>query len=93
MTNPRLLKMIMALSALSITVGAAAAPVCTTEPKAKWLTEAQMKTKVAAMGYKNIKVFKVSGSCYEIYGYTKDGKRAEVYFNPVSGAVVKSEIG
>lgn len=51
-----------------------------------------MKVQVAKLGYK-VKTFKVSGNCYEIYGWTKDGKKAEVYFNPVTGAVVKSKIG
>lgn len=71
---------------------AAASPACTKEPKDKWMSEDAMKAKVAEMGYQKIRTFKVTGSCYEIYGYTKDGKKAEVYFNPVSGAVVKSEI-
>jgi hypothetical protein len=93
MTNVLVLKSILALSALSIASVAIAAPVCTTEPKQKWLTEVEMKAKVTALGYKDIKAFKVSGSCYEIYGRTGDGKRAEVYFNPVTGAVVKSKIG
>lgn len=79
-----------ALVALPAT--ASASPACTQEPKDKWLAEDDMKAKVAEMGYQKIRTFKVTGSCYEIYGYTKDGKKAEVYFNPVNGAVVKSEI-
>ena len=51
-----------------------------------------MKAKIAKMGYRDIKVFQVSGSCYEIYAHTKDGKRAEVYFNPVTGAVVQNNV-
>ena len=70
----------------------AADPDCTTEPKDKWMTEEAMKAKAAELGYTKIKTFKTSGSCYEIYGWTADGKKAEVYFNPVTGAVVKSEI-
>lgn len=81
-----------AVLALSVAASASAAPVCTMQPKAKWLTEAQMKAKIAKMGYRDIKVFQVSGSCYEIYAYTKDGKRAEVYFNPVTGAVVQNNV-
>jgi hypothetical protein len=77
-------------AALSIAGAAAAGPVCTKEPKAKWLSEAQMKTKIAALGYTKIKVFQVSGSCYEIYALNKAGKKAEVYFNPVTGAVVQN---
>jgi hypothetical protein len=72
---------------------AQAAPQCTAEPKEKWMPEEIMKAKVGALGYARIKTFKVSGNCYEIYGYTKDGKKAEVYFNPVSGDVVKANIG
>lgn len=76
--------------ALSIAAAAAAAPKCTTEPKSKWLSEAQMKIKIAALGYSKIKVFQVSGSCYEIYAMNKAGKKAEVYFNPVTGAIVQN---
>ena len=87
-----LLKLVLTASALSITTIAVAAPVCTNVPQAKWLTPAQMKAKIAKMGYRDIKVFQVSGSCYEIYAHTKDGKRAEVYFNPVTGAVVQNNV-
>lgn len=83
----------VAASALTIAGSAAAAPACTTAPKAQWLTEAQMKAKVAALGYTKVKVFQVSGSCYEIYAYNKAGKKAEVYFNPVTGAVVQANEG
>jgi hypothetical protein len=79
-------------AALLAPLAAQAAPNCTTEPRDKWMSEEAMKAKVAAMGYQRIKTFKVSGACYEIYGYTKDGRKAEVYFNPVTGDVVKSEI-
>ena len=80
-----------AASLLAIAGAATAAPTCTTEPKAKWLSEAQMKAKIAQLGYQ-IKVFQVSGSCYEIYGRAKDGKKAEVYFNPVNGSIVRNNV-
>lgn len=81
------------LTSASIPTLAVAAPNCTAEPKDKWITEDAMKSKATTLGYERIKTFKVSGNCYEIYGYTKDGKKAEVYFNPVSGDVVKANIG
>ncbi len=66
---------------------AVAAPQCTSVAKEKWLTEAAMKAKVAALGYK-YKVFKVTaGNCYEIYGQNRNGQRVEVYFDPVTGDV------
>jgi len=74
------------LIAMSSTL-AFAGPQCTTEPKAAWLPEADMKAKVSALGYK-YKVFKVtSGNCYEIYGQNKNGQRVEVYFHPVTGEI------
>ena len=83
----------MIASLFAAPVAARAAPKCTAEPRDRWMSEDAMKAKVATLGYERIKTFKVSGNCYEIYGYTKDGKKAEVYFNPVNGDVVKSEIG
>lgn len=41
------------------------------EPKTSWMPEADMKAKIEAGGYK-IKLFLVSGSCYEIYDHDKD---------------------
>ncbi len=62
---------------------------CTNEPKEKWMTEEAFKEKAIAEGY-TIKKFKTPGTCYEIYGM-KDGKKVEVYFNPVDGKPVKSK--
>lgn len=64
---------------------------CTQMPKEKWMKEDDFKKKVEALGYK-IKKFKQPGSCYEIYGLNKDGKKVEVYFNPVDASPVKEEI-
>lgn len=62
-----------------------AGPTCDV-PKEKWMKEADFKAKVEAEGYK-IKTFKVTkDNCYEIYGFDKDGKKVEIYFNPETGA-------
>lgn len=86
----RLICAALAVAALSVAGAAAASPACTTAPRSQWLTEAQMKTKIAALGFTKVKVFQVSGSCYEIYALNKAGRKAEVYFNPVTGAVVQN---
>ncbi len=84
---------LVALAVMAAPTLAYAAPSCTNEPREKWMAEDAMKAKLPTLGYDKIKTFKVTGSCYEIYGYTKDGQKAEVYFNPVSGDIVKSYIG
>ena len=40
-----------------------------------------------------IRKMQMFNGCYEIYGFTKDGKKVEIYFNPVDGSIVKKEVG
>lgn len=85
--------LLLAAAALLPASAALASPNCTDEPQSKWMSEEAMRTRVTEMGYERIRSLETTGSCYEIYGYTRAGERAEVYFNPVTGAVVQSEIG
>jgi len=64
---------------------------CPKYPKSEWMSEKDAQAKIEAQGYK-IKKFKIDGNCYEIYGANKDGKKAEVYFDTKTLAVVKAEI-
>lgn len=83
-------QLVMALILFGAAMTAQAKKNCTTEPKSKWMSEADFKKKVEAEGYK-ISKFKQPGSCYEIYGTNKEGKKVEIYFNPVDGSIVKEE--
>jgi hypothetical protein len=63
---------------------------CTKEPAAKWKSQEAFQKELSAKY--TIKKFKVtSGNCYEIYGLDHDGKRVEIYFNPVDGSIVKQK--
>jgi hypothetical protein len=85
------MKMIAFASALFLIAGAAQAKKnCTDQPKQNWMKEEDFKKGLEKQGYK-IRKFKQPGSCYEIYGTDKDGKKVEIYFNPVDGSVVKSK--
>lgn len=69
-----------------------AGPECTTADQAQWQDQAAFQEGLKAQGYE-IKKFKVTkGNCYEIYGWDKDRKKVEIYFDPVSGKPVKSKI-
>lgn len=71
---------------------AVAGPQCTTADKSTWLDQTKFQEELKEKGYE-IKVFKVTdGNCYEIYGWNKDKKKVEIYFDPVSGKPVKEEI-
>lgn len=84
------MKNLSALFVTTLVAGAAVAgPTCTV-PQEKWIKEADFKARLEAQGYQ-IKTFKVSqGPCYEIYGFDKNGRKVEIYFDPQTGAVIES---
>jgi hypothetical protein len=63
---------------------------CTNEPKEKWMKVEDFKAKIRDKGF-TINKFKQPGSCYEIYGIDKDGRKIEAYFNPVDASISKIE--
>lgn len=68
---------------------AMAGPKCTDEPKSVWLDKDTFVEMVKSSGIK-VEVFKITkGNCYEIYGRNPDGLRIEVYYHPVTGAIVR----
>jgi hypothetical protein len=94
--SPFLYTALIAIALLAVLAAggsAFASPTCTKEPQQKWLSEEAMKKKIAELGYNEIKVFKTTTTgCYEIYGHRTDGKRAEVYFNPVDGSITQENV-
>jgi hypothetical protein len=75
-----------------VPLAAYANPTCTTEPKEKWMSEQAIKAKIAGLGYHKLRSFKVTESCYEIYGLNKENKLVEVHFNPVTGDIVPATV-
>jgi hypothetical protein len=86
------MKAILGTSALVLfCTQAYADPECTKEPKEKWKDQKVFEESLKK-DYK-IKKFKVTKTnCYEIYGWNKEGKKVEIYFNPVTGETVKANI-
>lgn len=85
-----LVRVVMVFGMLAVSTQAFAKKNCTDQPKDKWMSEADLKKMVETQGYK-ISKFKQPGTCYEIYGTNKDGKKVEIYFNPVDGSIVKEK--
>lgn len=81
-------KLLVAFVALTSLSAVHAAVECTKEPVSKWKDQAAFQKELEAKY--EIKKFKVTaGNCYEIYGWDKEKKKVEIYFNPVTGAIVK----
>lgn len=84
------MRILLAIVLAAIALPALAGPRCTEEPQSKWLTKSEMMQRIEKMGHR-FSVFKTTaGNCYEIYGRDKSGNRIEIYFDPVTGKVVKS---
>ncbi len=84
-------KVILIAAMLTLTTQVYAKKNCTSEPKSKWMSESDFKAKMVKKGYE-IRKFKQPGTCYEIYGRNPQGQKVEVYFNPVTAEIIKSEI-
>ncbi len=68
-----------------------AATQCTDADKASWQDPQEFQDQLKEEGYK-IDKFKVTkGNCYEIYGQDPDGRKVEIYHDPVTGNAVKTE--
>lgn len=86
------MKSIVFVLSMFFSLSAFAGPECTKEDKSKWQDQEKFQENLKSQGYK-IKVFKVTkGNCYEIYGWNKEQKKVEIYFNPITGEKVKEEI-
>jgi hypothetical protein len=86
------MRQLLLLSLVLASPLALAGPQCTTADKAQWQDQTKFQEDLKTQGYE-IKKFKVTdGNCYEIYGWNKDKQKVEIYFDPVSGNAVKTEI-
>lgn len=88
--SPTILSTLMLVAPFAALAG----PSCTTEPESRWIPEAEMTKRFQAQGYKDdVKKLHVSkGKCWEIYGHDKQGRKVEVYFHPITGAIAEENI-
>lgn len=85
-------KIALGAFALSLSAAAFAGPQCTVYPESERIPEDKFKQQLTEQGYQ-IRKFKVTdGNCYEIYGFNKEGKKVEIYFDMKTGEAVKTEI-
>lgn len=93
-----MVKYVLALLLMFSATAATAAANCTKAPKSEWMHVLDMQKKIINEYGFAIKRFLTDGNCYEIYGWGLNEAgdtfvKVEVYFDPVSGAIVKQKIG
>ncbi|MDX2288436.1 MAG: PepSY domain-containing protein [Hyphomicrobiaceae bacterium] len=79
----------LALSLSTTTVTADGFDKCTTDAKDKWKPPAEAEAAAKAAGY-DVRKVKTEGTCYEVYAM-KGGKKFELFYNPVTLELVKSQ--
>jgi len=70
-------------------IAAASGEYCTSAPRSQWRSIDDVRVAVEALGYKNVRKIEIDDSCFEAYAFDKDGRRVEVYVDPVSLKVVR----
>lgn len=79
--------------ALSLTTAgsALAAADCPVHPRSSWMSIDALRDRLKAEGYQ-IKILRVDGECYELYGRDADGSKIEIYFDTVTGKPFKTHV-
>ncbi len=91
-------RIVLKAAALSIVLAAAPAYAssgggegCGSAPRDQWMSVDAAKVKGMELGYQVRKVKEEDG-CYELYAIDKNGAKAELYMNPVTGQIVRNKV-
>lgn len=77
----------LALLALS---GAALADTdCARQDRSAWMSESQFREQMKRQGVQITKFRITPGNCYEIYGFDANGRKLEIYYDPVDARPVE----
>ena len=75
--------MIALLCTIPLTGLATGKLTCDSGDPSTWQSQDALKEKLIGEGW-SIRKTKVDGGCYELYGTTPEGDRAEAYFDPIT---------
>ncbi|MCS6778284.1 MAG: PepSY domain-containing protein [Geminicoccaceae bacterium] len=67
---------------------AAAADICPSVAKERWLSKEAIAAKARELGYQ-VRIVQEEHGCWEVKGLDAKGARVEVYFHPATAEVVK----
>lgn len=63
---------------------------CGNAPRDQWMSEDALRARATELGYQ-VRGVDTDDGCYEVYAVDGNGVRSEIYFNPVSGEIVRSK--
>ncbi|SFA96874.1 Peptidase propeptide and YPEB domain-containing protein [Poseidonocella pacifica] len=79
---------IVGLSFCILAGPAVALDICEGGPRSEWMTEEAVHARVLELGYTGSHVLAIEDGCIEVK-LIHDGKRLEIYLEPITGAVAK----
>lgn len=79
---------LLAIAAIAVAGTANAAAICEGGPRDQWMSKADVDARLAELGYAEDYVLAVEDGCIEAK-LVRDGKRIEVYLEPITGEVAK----
>ncbi len=62
---------------------------CASAPRSEWRSIDDVRTAAEALGYKDVRKIEAEDGCFEAYAFDKDGRRVEIYRDPVSLNIVR----
>jgi hypothetical protein len=83
--------LIAAILGLAVSCNALADDNCTLEPRSKWISMADAKTKVEQRGL-TVQRIEADDGCYEVHAANQKGDRIKLTMHPISAAVMEEEI-
>ncbi|MDF1820178.1 MAG: PepSY domain-containing protein [Alcanivoracaceae bacterium] len=86
------MRVLLVSGLLAFSTVALAGPECEEKDRSKWMDKDAFEQQLKDDGYR-VKVFKITdGDCYELYGWNPEGQKVEIYYDPVTAKVLKTEI-
>lgn len=62
---------------------------CARPDRSAWMPESQFREQMKRQGVQITKFRITPGNCYEIYGFDREGRKLEIYYDPVDAQPVE----
>lgn len=77
------------LALLALSSAALADTDCARQDRSAWMPESQFREQMKRQGVQITKFRITPGNCYEIYGFDANGRKLEIYYDPVDARPVE----
>lgn len=76
-------RLLLVPALLACAAPALADPECARPDRSAWMPESQFREQMKRQGVQITKFRITPGNCYEIYGFDREGRKLEIYYDPV----------